>query len=697
MSTAPLLVELFTEELPPKALKTLGEAFATALRDGLAAHEFLDAGAELTWYATPRRLAARITQVRGKSPDKPRERALVPANVGFDPAGRPTPALLKKLESLGASAADVDKIKRVQDGRIEKLFLADIASGQPLQNGVQAVLEEAIDKLPIPKVMTYQLDDGLTTVKFVRPAHGLVALWGSEALPVTALGLESGSTTHGHRFLGAADITLGHADEYEGKLERDGKVIASFDKRRATIAAQLEAKAAELGAVLDHDDALLDEVTALVEWPVVYVASFEREFLAVPQECLILTMRTNQKYFPLFDASGRLTENFLVVSNMAVAEPANIVDGNRRVVRPRLADARFFYDTDRKERLEARLPRLAEVVYHHRLGSQLQRVERLQKLAGEIAGMLGADQAAAERAGLLAKADLVTGMVGEFPELQGIMGRYYARHDGEKAAVADAIEQHYWPRFANDRLPEGNVAAAVALADKLDTLVGIFGIGLQPTGDKDPYALRRAAVGVLRILSEGGLPLELPQLLQIAHNRFPRETVADSVAVDVYEFMLERLRQYLRGRDYGVDEVEAVVSQRPARIDLVVPRIEAVRAFRALPEAESLAAANKRIQNILKKADAAAGEPDLSLMQEAAEKELFAATTRLAPVVDTLLASGDYTDALCALAQVRGEVDAFFDQVMVMTDEPLIRANRLALLGQLAGMMNRVADIAKLA
>jgi glycyl-tRNA synthetase beta chain len=697
MTSATLLIELLTEELPPKALKTLGEAFAATLRDQLAAREFLEPSSVMTWYATPRRLAAGITRVRGKSPDKPRERPLVPASVGFDAAGKPTPALLKKLESLGASAADLGKIRRVQEGKIEKLLLADVAAGQPLQTGVEAALEAAIEKLPIPKVMTYQLEDGLTTVKFVRPAHGLVALWGKEPLQVTALGLASGATTHGHRFLGAADIALAHADEYEDKLAREGKVIASFEKRRAAIEGQLSAKAAELHAVLEKDDALLDEVTSLVEWPVVYVASFEREFLAVPQECLILTMRTNQKYFPLFDAAGKLTEKFLVVSNMEVANPANIVDGNRRVVRPRLADARFFYDTDRKERLEARVERLGSVVYHNKLGNQLQRVQRVQKLAGEIAAMLRADPAAAERAAWLAKADLVTGMVGEFPELQGIMGRYYALHDGEAPEVADAIEQHYWPRFANDRLPEGNTAAAVALADKLDTLVGIFGIGLQPTGDKDPYALRRAAVGVLRILSERLLPLELPRLLQVAQNRFPRETVADSVTVDVYEFMLERLRQVLRGQGYGADEVEAVVGQWSARIDLVVPRLEAVRAFRKLPEAESLAAANKRIQNILKKTDGAAGEPDLSLMQEAAEKELFAATARLAPVVDSLLENGDYTDALCALAQVRGEVDTFFDQVMVMTDEPLIRANRLALLQRLAGMMNQVADIAKLA
>ncbi len=697
MTTDTLLVELFTEELPPKALKGLGEAFAGALRDGLAAREFLDEGSELSWYATPRRLAARIRNVRRKSPDKPRERALVPASVGFDAAGQPTPALLKKLESLGASVADIDKIRRVQEGRIEKLILADVAAGQPLSSGVQAALEEAIDRLPIPKVMTYQLDDGLTTVRFVRPAHGLVALWGGDVVPASALGLESGRTTHGHRFLGAADIALAHADDYEERLGRDGKVIASFDKRRAEIESQLKAKAAELNAVLNADDALLDEVTALVEWPVVYVARFEREFLAVPQECLILTMRTNQKYFPLFDAGGRLTENFLVVSNMEVADPANIVDGNRRVVRPRLADARFFYDTDRKERLEARVPRLASVVYHNRLGSQLARVERIRKVAGGIAAQLRADQDAAERAAWLAKADLATGMVGEFPELQGIMGRYYALNDGEPAVVADAIEQHYRPRFASDALPEGNVACAVALADKLDTLVGIFGIGLAPTGEKDPYALRRAAVGVLRILSERSLPLELPQLLQAARNVFPPETVADSVTVDVYEFMLERLRQLLRAQGYGADEVEAVVSQRPSRIDRVVPRLEAVQAFRRLPESESLAAANKRIQNILKKADGAAAEPDPALLQEPAEKALFAATTRLAPLVDSLIASGDYTDALCALAQVRGEVDAFFDQVMVMTDEPLIRANRLALLARLGGMMNRVADIAKLA
>jgi glycyl-tRNA synthetase beta chain len=695
--SAPLLIELFTEELPPKALKRLGEAFAGSLRDGLARREFLEEGSELVWYATPRRLAARLTGVRGRSPDKPFDEKLVPAKVGLDADGKPTAALLKKLASLGLDADAVSSVRSVSDGKIDMLFIARVASGQALEAGLQAALEEAIEKLPIPKVMSYQLPDGLTSVKFVRPAHGLLALHGDAVVPVTALGLTAGRGTHGHRFLGAAGIRLAHADEYEARLRDEGKVIADFAARRERIATQLAAKAGELGGSLEPDDALLDEVTALVEWPVVYVAGFDREFLAVPQECLILTMRTNQKYFPLFDAAGKLTGQFLLVSNMEVADPANIVTGNQRVVRPRLADARFFFDTDRKERLETRVARLGNIVYHNRLGSQLQRVQRIGKLAGLIAARLSADAALAERAALLCKADLVTGMVGEFPELQGVMGRYYALHDGEPQAVADAIEQHYRPRFANDGLPGDNIAAAVALADKLDTLTGIFGIGLVPTGDKDPFALRRHALGVLRILSEKQLPLDLLQLLEIARSHFPREMLSDSVAADLHAFMLERLRGYLRERGFAVDEIESVVSQNPTRIDRVLPRLEAVRAFRGLPESDSLAAANKRIRNILKKADAAGRDPDPALLQETAEKNLFAAVNALLPKVNSLVEAEGYADALKLLAGVKGEVDTFFDEVMVMTDEPLTRDNRLALLAQLEQLMNKVADISRLA
>jgi glycyl-tRNA synthetase beta chain len=533
-------------------------------------------------------------------------------------------------------------------------------------------------------------------VRFVRPAHGLVALHGNNVVPVSALGIEAGRRVHGHRFLGT-DFDLRDPGEYEGRLEHEGRVIADFETRRTRIVEQLQRKAAELNASLGDYEGLLDEVTALVEWPVVYVANFEPGFLSVPQECLILTMRTNQKYFPLFDRGGRLTERFLLVSNMEVADQRNIVEGNERVVRPRLADARFFFDQDRKQRLESRVQQLGNIVYHNRLGTQLERVQRIRKLAGDIGQRLRADQNSVERAAWLAKADLVTGMVGEFPELQGVMGRYYALHDGEPAAVANAIEQHYRPRFAHDELPEDNIGASVALAEKIDTLVGLFGIGQVPTGEKDPFGLRRQALGVLRILAEKQLPLDILQLLQIAHSHFPRELLADSAAADVHGFMLERLRGYLRDRDFAPDEIEAVISQSPVRIDLVIPRIEAVRSFRQLPEAESLAAANKRIRNILKKAPGVRPMPDLALFQEPAEKALFGAVSRLLPEVDSLVQNEAYTDALRLLSGVRREVDTFFDEVMVMTDEALLRDNRLALLSQLEGMMNRVADISKLA
>ena len=695
--TQTLLVELFTEELPPKALSRLGESFARSLHGELAKREFLEKDSAMTWHATPRRLAATITSVREQSPDKSFDQKLVPAKVGLDADGKATPALLKKLGSLGLDAESVASIRKVDTGKIEMLHLARVAAGESLQTGLQAALDNAIDKLPIPKVMTYQINGGFESVKFVRPAHGLIALWGQSVVPVTALGLTAGNVTHGHRFAGARDITLKHADDYESALADKGKVIASFAQRRAIIAKQLEQKARELDCSLEPDDALLDEVTALVEWPVVYVCDFDREFLAVPQECLILTMRTNQRYFPLFDKQGKLTERFLLVSNMELADPANIVDGNRRVVRPRLADARFFYDTDRKAKLETLVERLGNVVYHNKLGTQLERVQRVQKLAGSIAGKLKSDVEAAERAAWLCKADLVSGMVGEFPELQGVMGRYYALHDGEKPTVADAVEQHYRPRFANDALPEDNVAASVALADKIDTLVGIFGIGLIPTGEKDPFALRRQSLGVLRILIEKQLPLDLVQLLDIARVQYPREMLTDSVTADLHTFMLERLRGYLRERDFSAAEIESVLSQSPTRIDLVLPRLDAVRTFRHLPEAESLAAANKRIRNILRKAEGVSAAPEPTLLQEPAEKNLFGAVTTLQPKLNALVEAEDYADALKLLAGVRSEVDTFFDEVMVMTDDTLTRNNRLALLAQLEKLKNRVADISKLA
>jgi len=693
-----LLVELFVEELPPKALAKLGEAFAGSLFESLKAQGLAAADSVVTPYASPRRLAVHVTGVAARAADKPVSQKLMPASVALDASGAPTPALLKKLAALGLDAGVLPQLTRAMDGKAEALFFDTVVKGAGLTEGLQKALEEALAKLPIPKVMSYQLADGWTSVNFVRPAHGLVALHGAEVVPVSVLGLTAGRTTQGHRFEAkVSPLSLKDADSYAAQLEAEGAVIPGFAQRRAEIARQLQGAAAKVGGGVKaiEDAALLDEVTALVERPNVLLGKFDQAFLAVPQECLILTMKANQKYFPLLDAAGKLTNQFLIVSNISPADPSNVIGGNERVVRPRLADAKFFFDQDRKKPLAARVEKLGNVVYHNKLGSQLERVQRIKKLAGEIARQLGANVELAERAAWLAKADLLTDMVGEFPELQGIMGRYYARHDGEPAEVADAIEAHYKPRFAGDALPEGNIALAVALADKLDALVGIFGIGLTPTGDKDPFALRRAALGVLRILMERALPLDLMALLETARTQFAGGRVADSVALDVFQFMLDRLRVYLR-EQYAADEVEAVVVQQPTRIDHVPARLAAVRSFRQLPEAEALAAANKRIQNILKKAEKEAGDVELTLLQDGAERDLYEQWLAVKPKVESALAGLDYTGALKALAGLRAAVDRFFDEVMVMVDEPLVRSNRLALLAGLAGTMNCVADIGQL-
>lgn len=699
MSTNNLLVELFVEELPPKALKKLGEAFAAAVADSLKAQGLAAADAAVTPYASPRRLAVQVAGVAAQAADKPVSHKLMPVSVGLDANGLATPALLKRLAALGLQAAIVPGLKRAGDGKSEALFFDSVATGATLAEGLQKALDEALTKLPIPKVMSYQLADGWSTVNFVRPVHGLVALHGADVVPIGVLGLKAGRTTQGHRFEATVSpVSLNDADSYAAQMANEGAVIAGFEARRADIARQLHDAAAKIGGVQPvDDDALLDEVTGLVERPNVLVGHFGEEFLGVPQECLILTMKANQKYFPLLDQAGKLTNQFLIVSNIRPADPSAVIGGNERVVRPRLADAKFFFDQDRKKTLASRVAKLGSVVYHNKLGTQLERTQRVGKLAGEIARRLNASAELAERAAHLAKADLLTDMVGEFPELQGIMGQYYALHDGEREEVARAIEQHYWPRFAGDELPQDNIGAAAALADKLDTLVGIYGVGLVPTGDKDPFGLRRHALGVLRILAESGLPLDLLQLLQQTRALFPAEMLADSVALDVHGFMLERLKGYLRDKGFAPDEIDAVVSQAPTRIDRVVPRLEAVRAFKQLPEAEALAAANKRIQNILRKAgETAVGEPDLALMSEAAEKALFGAVNELAPRVVSSVSNGGYTEALTALAGVRAEVDTFFDQVMVMADEPQLRNNRLALLKNLGELMNQVADISKL-
>ncbi|MBZ8139051.1 glycine--tRNA ligase subunit beta [Rubrivivax gelatinosus] len=697
-----LLVELFVEELPPKALKKLGEAFASVLADGLRAQQLATADAAVTAYASPRRLAVQVAGVAAKAPDQAVSTKLMPVAVALAADGSASPALLKKLAALGHGAEVVAQLKRQGEGRNEALYLDSIQPGATLAEGLQKALAEAIAKLPIPKVMKYQLADGWTSVDFVRPAHGLVALHGSDVVPVGALGLQAGRTTRGHRFEAATPtVEIHDADSYAAQLRDEGAVIASFAERRAEIVRQLDAAAAKEGLKPIDDDALLDEVTALVERPNVLLARFEPEFLAVPQECLILTMKANQKYFPLLDAQGRLTERFLVVSNIRPADASRVVGGNERVVRPRLADAKFFFDQDRKKSLESRIPALAKVVYHGKLGSQGERVERVRAIARHIGEQLGgaALAAQADRAALLAKADLLTDMVGEFPELQGVMGGYYARHDGESEAVAFAVEDHYRPRFAGDALPRTDAGLAgitVALADKLETLAGLFGIGQLPTGDKDPFALRRHALGVIRMLVEKALPLSVPALVSAAFAAFPAGH--GQAQAEVLRFLDERLVGWLREQGYSAHEVDAVVSLRAERWAELPQRLAAVRAFAALPEAPALAAANKRVGNILKKSDEAAGgavEP--ARLVEPAEAALFDALGRVAPLADEAFARADYAASLQALAALKAPVDAFFDAVMVNAEDPALRRNRLALLGTLHAAMNRVADLSRLA
>ena len=697
-----LLVELFVEELPPKALKKLGEAFATALagalkKDGLAAES-----AVVTAYASPRRLAAHVTDVAAVAADKPVVQKLMPVAVGLDANGNATPALLKKLTALGADASCVASLRRENDGKADILFYDSLAKGATLAEGLQKAVEAGLAALPIPKVMTYQLADGWSSVNFVRPAHALVALHGSDVVPVAVLGLTSGNATKGHRFEAAIDpVVIADADSYAATLLKDGAVIASFAERRAEIVRQLAAAAAQAGADLKpiEDEALLDEVTALVERPNVLTGQFEEEFLAVPQECLILTMKANQKYFPLLDAAGKLTNKFLVVSNIRPDDASAVIGGNERVVRPRLADAKFFFDQDRKKSLESRVPGLAKVVYHNKLGTQGERVQRVAAIARAIADSLGGGELAnhAEQAAVLAKADLLTDMVGEFPELQGIMGRYYAQHDSLNADVADAIEDHYKPRFAGDSLPRGMVGTVVALADKLETLAGMFGIGQIPTGDKDPFALRRHALGVIRMLAEGNLDLPLDQLLNGVFALFNGVEGFKANQAALADFIYERLAGSLREQGYSTQEVDAVVSQRPQRLGDIPKRLAAVRAFSALPEAAALAAANKRVGNILKKVEGTVeANVDAALLQEAAEVALHAALVEVVPQADAAFVTGDYTESLTALAALRAPVDAFFDGVMVNADDPALRANRLGLLAKLHAAMNQVADISRL-
>lgn len=703
MNASNLLVELFVEELPPKALQKLGDAFAGVLFEQLKAQGLLASSeARLTAYASPRRLAAHITEVLPQAEDKAVSQKLMPVSVGLDADGKPTPALIKKLAALGAGEEAVASLTRQGEGKAEALFHASTVRGVMLADGVQKALDEAIARLPIPKVMRYQLADGWSSVHFVRPAHGLVVLHGTEVLiGVKALGLTAGTATHGHRFEAAVDpVVIRSADDYAAQLREEGAVIASFAERRAEIARQLQAAAERVGGGVRpiEDEALLDEVTALVERPNVLVCEFEKEFLDVPQECLILTMKANQKYFPLLDAAGRLTHQFLVVSNISPQDASAVIGGNERVVRPRLADAKFFFDQDRKKTLASRVDGLGKVVYHNKLGTQGERVERVRSIAKSIARQLG-DTGLAQQADLaaqLAKTDLVTDMVGEFPELQGTMGRYYALNDGLDVAVADAIEDHYKPRFAGDELPRGNAGVVVALADKLETLVGMFGIGNLPTGDRDPFALRRHALGVIRMLVEKELALDLETLLVSVLPAFG-DKIEDATP-QLADFIYDRLAGNLREQGFSAQEVDSVLALRPQRLSDVQKRLEAVRAFGELPEAPALAAANKRVGNILKKADQAVqAQVDAAVLAEVAEKDLYAALQSVAPKAQQQFAAGDYTASLQTLAALRAPVDAFFEHVMVNAEDPALKANRLGLLATLHEAMNRVADLSRLA
>lgn len=732
MNHPALLVELLTEELPPHALTRLADAFAEGIRSRLDACRLLaDPQSPAEIHATPRRLAVRLPQVLAQA--EPREiRQKGPSvAVGLGADGQPTMALRKWAEKQGAA---LEALERGSDGKQDVFFWKSTQPGARLADVIGEIIVESLGQLPIPKLMTYQLADGLTTVSFVRPAHRLVVLHGDQVLPCTVLGLEAGRITDGHRFLGNGPITLRDADSYATQLREEGRVEPDFQARRVLIANELAHASHDAGGMLAVNDeeqqqvaALLDEVTALVEWPAVLTGQFDKAFLQVPQECLILSMRTNQRYFPLFDNDNRLKNQFLIVSNMRIDDPSGIIDGNERVVRPRLADAQFFYEQDRQQTLASRLPRLAEVVYHARLGSQAERSERIRRLAAALAPVTGATVADAERAAQLAKADLLTGMVGEFPELQGTMGRYYARNDGEGEAVANAIAEHYQPRFAGDALPASPTGLALALADKLETLAGIWGIGQRPTGDKDPFALRRHALGVVRILIEARLPVPLHELLAQAFAVFDdvaRRTAAEAAAAmadpgkdgkparppavfasdveGLERFMIDRLRGYLRERGFGAADIEAVLAIGADRLDLIESRLSALATFRMLPAFDALTAANKRIGNILRKsADEAGTAPgkngiDAALLREEAERQLHQAMAALQPQIDAYLQQQDFTAALQALAALQAPVDTFFEKVMVNADDPALRRNRLALLSVLHGLMNRVADLAQL-
>ncbi len=703
--SANLLIEVFTEELPPKSLRRLGDAFSEGIFTALKAAGLTSVSSQVTGFATPRRLAVFITDVLAQAPDYPVREKLLPTSIAFDADGKATAPLLKKLGALGYADIDLSSLEKAGEGKNEALYLNVVAKGAALEQTAQTVLEQTLNKLPIAKMMHYQVqqkDGCLADVQFARPAHRIIALHGSNTLNLSSLGIDASNQTEGHRFLAPGILSIASADQYEADLQAKAKVIPSFSKRRAQIEVAL-LKAAGDDLVL-MPDSLLDEVTALVEWPAIYTCHFDQEFLEVPQECLILTMQTNQKYFALTDKQGKLRNRFLIVSNIETSKPDAIISGNERVVRPRLSDARFFFTQDQKRPLASRVTDLGKVVYHNQLGNQLDRTKRVQGIATGIAKYLGADEKLAHRAAEIAKTDLLTDMVGEFPELQGIMGNYYAKHDGEHAEVAAACSEHYMPRFAGDTLPLSQTGTILAIADKLETLVGIWGVGLAPTGDKDPYALRRHALGICRLLLEKNLSLSLPELIELARAQFPQKEVQEKAQVtDIYAFIIDRLRAYLRdqsvaGTPFTSAEIDAVLSQSPAQINDLIARLAALREFNALPQAPQLAAANKRISNILKKtATAIPAACSSKLLQIPAESALYQALQVATPALDAAYEKCQFVELLKALVALSEPIDQFFADVMVMDPNPELRDNRLALLQQLHQKMNLVADLGKLA
>ena len=710
MKSAALLVELFTEELPPKTLKRLGDSFAQSVFQSLNQVHLIGANAKLQSFASPRRLALLIEDVVLQAPDHPVREKLLPTSIAFDERGQASAPLQKKLAALGYANTPISQLEKSGEGKNEALYLNVTAKGADLQNSLQLAFEEAVKQLPIAKMMHYQVHNAngdLQDVEFARPVHRIVAMHGSHVLPIQVFGMTASNATEGHRFMSSGPIAIQSAVDYENTLEREGKVIASFSKRRQLIEAEL-LKAAQSDRVL-MPDSLLDEVTALVEFPAIYTCHFDPEFLDVPQECLILTMQTNQKYFALTDDAGKLKNRFLIVSNIATQRPEGIISGNERVIRPRLSDARFFFQQDKKRSLESRIADLAKVVYHNQLGNQLERMGRVQAIAIHIANQIheagiGIDPKTVSRAAELAKTDLLSDMVGEFPELQGVMGQYYALADHEHPDVAAACSEHYLPRFAGDALPKTLVGTVLAIADKLETIVGIWAIGLVPTGDKDPFALRRHALGICRLLIEKNLPLDLNTLIGLAKNQFSGVTLKNQVSEEaIYQFILERLRAYLKDhllgdKPYTVPEIESVLCMNPGKINDLTVRLEAVRSFNELSEAPQLAAANKRISNILKKIEGKLpSEVQTQLLRLPAEINLLKSLEALSPKLDQQFKSHDFIGLLQNLVALSQPIDQFFSDVMVMDEDLQLRQNRIALLNQLHQKMNLVADIGKLA